>query len=68
METKKKSRNKILRYFITYKTSWLMMLPYLLFFMVFTILPVVASIVLSFTDYDMVQRPVFVGVDTPSSI
>ena len=57
METKKKSRNKILRYFITYKTSWLMMLPYLLFFMVFTILPVVASIVLSFTDYDMVQRP-----------
>ena len=64
METKKKkkSKNKIISSFITYKTSWLMMLPYLLFFMVFTILPVVASVVLSFTDYDMVQKPVFVGL------
>lgn len=40
-----------------------MMLPYLIFFFVFTILPVVVSIVLSFTDYDMVQRPIFVGFD-----
>lgn len=40
-----------------------MMLPYLIFFLVFTILPVVLSVVLSFTDYDMVQRPVFVGLE-----
>ena len=63
METKKKSKNKILTYFSTYKTSYLMMFPYLLFFIVFTILPVAASVVLSFTDYDMVQRPVFVGLE-----
>lgn len=51
------------RYFKTYKTSWLMMLPYLVFFFLFTILPVVLSIFLSFTDYDMVQRPIFVGFE-----
>jgi multiple sugar transport system permease protein len=40
-----------------------MMLPYLIFFVLFTIAPVVVSIVLSFTDYDMVQAPVFVGLE-----
>lgn len=43
--------------------SYLMMLPYLIFFALFTIAPVVLSIVLSFTDYDMVQAPVFVGLE-----
>jgi multiple sugar transport system permease protein len=45
------------------RVSYLMMLPYLIFFMLFTILPVIVSIVLSFTDYDMVQAPVFVGLE-----
>ena len=45
------------------RVSYLMMLPYLIFFVLFTILPVVVSIVLSFTDYDMVQAPVFVGLE-----
>ena len=43
--------------------SYLMMLPYMIFFALFTIAPVVVSIVLSFTDYDMVQAPVFVGLE-----
>ncbi len=45
------------------RVSYLMMLPYLIFFALFTIAPVVVSIVLSFTDYDMVQAPVFVGLE-----
>lgn len=45
------------------RVSYLMMLPYLIFFALFTILPVIVSIVLSFTDYDMVQAPVFVGLE-----
>ena len=45
------------------RVSYLMMLPYLIFFILFTIAPVVVSIVLSFTDYDMVQAPVFVGLE-----
>lgn len=47
----------------TNRVSYLMLLPYLIFFVLFTILPVVVSIVLSFTDYDMVQAPVFVGLE-----
>lgn len=45
------------------RVSYLMMLPYLIFFVLFTILPVIVSILLSFTDYDMVQAPVFVGLE-----
>ena len=45
------------------RVSYLMMLPYMIFFALFTIAPVVVSIVLSFTDYDMVQAPVFVGLE-----
>lgn len=37
--------------------------PYLLFFFVFTILPVLSSIVLSFTDFNMVTINNFVGFD-----
>lgn len=40
-----------------------MMLPFLVFFTLFTILPVIVSVVLSFTDYDMVQTPIFLGLD-----
>lgn len=35
--------------------------PYMLFFFVFTVLPVLISIVLSFTDYNMLQMPNFQG-------
>ena len=64
METvRTKKKNKILQYFAAYKTSYLMMLPFLIFFFVFTILPVIASIFFSFTDYDMVQSPIFVGLE-----
>ena len=38
------------------------MLPYLLLFAIFIIVPIGAAIVLSFTNYDAVQRPDFVGV------
>lgn len=45
------------------RTSYFMMFPYLIFFGVFTILPVILAIVLSFTEYDMVQAPLFVGLE-----
>ena len=41
----------------------MMMLPYLIFFFLFTILPVIVAVVLSFTDYDMVQMPRWVGIE-----
>ncbi|MBQ6826187.1 MAG: sugar ABC transporter permease [Clostridia bacterium] len=37
--------------------------PFASLFFVFNILPVLASIVLSFFDYDMVSNPIFIGVE-----
>lgn len=43
--------------------SWfLMILPFLILFFLFTVLPVLASMVLSFFDYDMVSLPKFSGL------
>ena len=41
----------------------ILLLPFLLFFFVFTILPIASSIVLSFTDFNMVTINNFVGFD-----
>lgn len=39
------------------------MFPFLFFFFLFNILPVLASMTLSFFDYDMVSTPIFVGLE-----
>ena len=41
--------------------SYIMMGPWLILFFVFTVLPVVASIILSFTSFNMLQLPSFNG-------
>ena len=41
--------------------SYTMLAPYFILFFLFTILPVLASIVLSFTDFNMLEWPEFVG-------
>lgn len=38
-------------------------LPFLILFFLFTILPILASLVLSFCSYDMLSSPKFVGLD-----
>ena len=38
-------------------------LPFLLFFFLFTVLPILASLVLSFCSYDMLSTPKFIGLD-----
>ncbi len=50
---KKKSGINIAYYFL---------LPYLLLFVIFIIVPIIAAIVLSFTNYNAVERPNFVGL------
>lgn len=40
-----------------------MIAPFLLFFTVFLVIPIISSIVLSFTNFNMVQMPDFVGFD-----
>jgi len=41
--------------------SYLMIAPYFILFFLFTVLPVLASIVLSFTDFNMLEWPEFTG-------
>lgn len=43
------------------RMSYLLMAPYLLLFILFTVVPVITSIVLSFTDFNMLEVPNFVG-------
>lgn len=45
------------------RASYALMAPYLLIFLTFTIIPVVVGFALSFTNYDMLQTPKFVGLD-----
>ena len=44
-----------------YRAQYLMLAPYALLFIFFTVLPVLSSIVLSFTYFNMLQMPRFVG-------
>lgn len=41
---------------------YLMLLPFLGLFLLFTVIPVCSSMVLSFTDYDMISTPSFIGL------
>ena len=46
----------------TYRTGVLFFLPFFLFFAVFVIIPVFIAMVLSFTDYNLLEWPNFVGL------
>ena len=50
------------------RQEWGMLIPFLAFFSVFTVLPVLASMVLSFTDFNMLQAPRFVGFENYTSL
>ncbi len=43
--------------------SYFMVLPFMICFFVFTVLPVLAAIGLSFTDFNMLEAPTFLGID-----
>ncbi len=46
-----------------YKQLYWMLLPYMLFFTMFTIIPVVVSIFFSFTQFNVLQPPQFIGFE-----
>jgi multiple sugar transport system permease protein len=45
------------------KVSYIMCAPYFILFFLFTVLPVLTSIVLSFTYFNMLEAPTFIGWD-----
>lgn len=64
-----KKENKKREYKLMFKqmkknyAKYLMITPFLIFFGLFTILPVLSSIVLSFTNYNVLQIPDFIGLE-----
>ncbi|MBE6903889.1 MAG: sugar ABC transporter permease [Ruminococcaceae bacterium] len=50
------------------KVSYLMLLPFSLFFFLFMLFPIIISVILSFTSYDYFNTPVFVGLDNFASL
>ncbi len=42
---------------------YLFMSPFMLAFLLFTVIPIISSMVLSFFDYDMVSTPIFIGFE-----
>lgn len=44
------------------KWAWVMLLPNIIGFLMFMLIPVVATFVLSFTKYDMLSTPKFIGL------
>ncbi|MGN0631919.1 MAG: carbohydrate ABC transporter permease [Ruminococcus sp.] len=68
---KKDSGYRMRRLFVSVKqnkTAYLMILPFMLFFTVFTVVPVVMSLPLGFTDFNMVKFPEFVGLSNYSAL
>lgn len=44
-------------------SGYLFILPFIIGFLVFTVFPMLASLVLSFTEYDMLSAPAFIGIE-----
>ena len=42
---------------------FLMLAPFIIFFFLFTVIPIISSIILGFTSYDMISAPKFTGFD-----
>lgn len=58
-----KPKGAVRRQWKQYAISWFMLSFWLIIFVVFTLLPVLCSVVLSFTDYNMLQTPEWVGMN-----
>lgn len=66
----KRECNKIDKYTIPLKkkiwnsrASYVLMFPFLLLFFIFVVIPIISSVFLSFTSFNMLQMPKFVGFD-----
>lgn len=60
---KKSLNNELKRSMKESTVYYLIMAPFMILFFTFGILPILASMVLSFFDYDMVSTPIFIGFD-----
>lgn len=50
------------------KDCYLMLLPFMVLFVTFTVIPVIMSVPVSFTDFNMVQKPEFTGLSNYTAL
>ncbi len=63
MSGKKTKKGSIRKWFRQQGSSLIFLAPFTILFVLFTILPIAAAIVLSFTYFNMLSAPTFVGFD-----
>lgn len=66
--TKQENRRLTLLAIKQNKACYAMLAPFMLFFLVFTIVPVVMSLPMGFTDFNMAQAPKFVGLSNYTTL
>ena len=60
---RQQGKEPLLKQMIRYRQHYVMLIPFFLIFMVFTVWPVIMSVILSFTNYNVFETPKFVGWD-----
>lgn len=66
--TKKEKRAMMWRSIKQNKACYAMLAPFMIFFIVFTIIPVVMSLPVGFTNFNMAQTPKFVGLSNYTAL
>lgn len=56
-----RKKNGFIGTFREFKSCYVMLAPFTILFLVFTIIPILSSIYLSFTNFNMLQAPEWVG-------
>lgn len=59
--TRKSGKMKPAQIWKEHKGKYLLILPFAILFIVFTAIPVISSMIISFTSFNMLEPPVFVG-------
>ena len=52
----------ILREMWVNREKYILLFPYAIFFIIFVIIPIISAFILSFTSFNMLQKPKFIGV------
>ena len=66
--TKQEERAMMWRSVKQNKACYAMLAPFMLFFIVFTVVPVVMSLPMGFTDFNMAQAPKFIGLSNYTTL
>lgn len=61
-DTDMKKKKSLLKEIIKHRNNYLFMAPFLIIFLLFTVVPVIVSIIFSFTYFNVLEPPRFIGL------